>query len=141
LGLFDLNISCNLFDEVQVDLGLAKEPDAASHDRAANIPGSTDGRLNLEAKEQYGHRPRGMARFVAPLKKSLLCNTIPMTRTASATRKRGETSVAKHMEKCKARGLHSGKLGLSVDEQATTLLLQATRGFSIDVGRMERAAD
>lgn len=68
-----------------------------------------------------------MAHFVAPLSKSLLCNLAPRSSATSGKKtSSGESGVTTPLDKHKAKVFVKGKVGLSVDDQASTLLMKAT---------------
>jgi hypothetical protein len=118
--LLDLNVACCLADGAQPNV----LPPTA-------VLGEADGRLNREVKERVGQKSgvKGTARFVAPLKKSLLCNPPPRAKAHH-----GKTNAGAEQgpgdEKRKSYGASKGPGELSLDDQATKLLLKATRASS-----------
>jgi hypothetical protein len=121
--LFDLNVSVDQAATQQGPLPTAE-----------NILGEADGRLNRELRDHHTQRPvaRGMAKFAAPLKKALLCNPPPRSKTASC--KKGpieggpfnQDLQASQADKKRCRIAGRQLPHLSLEEQVSCMLLKAT---------------
>lgn len=116
--LFDLNVECT---EVSQDAELMQ---VASTERV--VLGTADDRLN-KGRGHSGHRPsfKGVARFVAPLSRSLLCNPMPRTKIAHHKKVVTTESVATDSVQQRAHQVIKGAAKQPVEVQATTLLMQA----------------
>ncbi|CAO2175308.1 unnamed protein product [Urochloa humidicola] len=97
-----------------------------------NILGAAEGRLNKEAKEGAAHKPmaRTMTRFAVPLRKALLGT--PMIRGKASAAKRFVQAENVLTERKRASKSAPKNVALSIDEQATALLMRATGVIAAD---------
>ncbi|CAN6333077.1 unnamed protein product [Urochloa humidicola] len=123
-AVFDLNISCENTGEMVGEQVLMAQ---------RLVLGKVDGRLNKEIKDLPGGRQRKMAKFIAPLKKSLLCNPIAHNKQALAKRSTGAaasrpTAAGTKMveQKDDLRTAIENTQGGSVDDQAVQFLMKAS---------------
>ncbi|CAN6273964.1 unnamed protein product [Urochloa humidicola] len=114
---FDLN------QELTVLQNDAESQPAEHRDRA--LMDATERQLNREAPQGSFHKsaPRTVTRFAVPLKRSLLCN--PMLRSKSQSTKK-QTQVECAVEKKKSSKSVARNSNMSIDEQATVILMKAT---------------
>lgn len=122
---FDLNQELTI-PQISSDVVLTDEDTKPPCSNERIILGAAEGRLNKEGKEGSGHRmtPRVVARFVVPLRKALLCN--PMSRIKGPGTKKMASSENALIEKKKYNKTLAKRTNLSIDEQATMLLMQAS---------------
>jgi hypothetical protein len=153
---FDLNVGC---EEAHLELGWVatglNEPsipdDVQFSDQAAEVAltdsstmshqdaglravlGNAEGRINKD-RQELGlpkNQGRGVPKFVAPLRKSLLCNpfvkTKPMTGKKTSTEGQQMSQVAKKNIKLAVKG----STGMTIEEKATILLMK-TSGMAVE---------
>lgn len=119
--MLDLNVECVVEDEAQEDITIPHGVQGAmDHGRQALV--EVVGRLNKVTKDCSGHRVavRNASRFVVPLKKSLLCNPAPRAKQGQLKQAGNQENVPKKLPKAGKK-----KLNLSIDDQATMLLMTA----------------
>ncbi|CAN6246949.1 unnamed protein product [Urochloa humidicola] len=113
---FDLNVACpNLVGEF-LNEELHAQPDIT-------ILGAAQGRLN---KEHTGQKVavRGVNRYAVPLKRALLCTPLMRPKVSQAKKHPSESSSAGQNVRRHNKNVHKSVLGISLDEQATTMLVR-----------------
>ncbi|CAL4919180.1 unnamed protein product [Urochloa decumbens] len=122
----DIPVHCNDDREQIQDQAPAQEQTKASAQRV--ILGTAEDRLNKDAKGVSNNKapPKSVSRFAIPLKKALMCN--PAARIRAPGVKKTSHSECDLPDKEKKKGGRAAikRSTLSIDEQATTLLMRAS---------------